>query len=33
MGKNTVRWFTFDILKGPHLTLTTILAFKIIIKL
>jgi hypothetical protein len=32
-SKSMVRWLTFDILKSPHLTLTTILAFKIIIKL
>jgi hypothetical protein len=33
MGKSMVRWLTFDILKSPHLTLATIYAFKIIIKL
>ncbi len=33
MGKNMVRWLTFDILKSPHLTLASILTFKIIIKL
>jgi hypothetical protein len=33
LGKNMVRWFTFDILKSPYLTLATILIFKIIIKL
>ncbi len=31
--KNMVRWLMFDILKNPHLTLATIHAFKIIIKL
>jgi hypothetical protein len=33
MGKSMVRWFRFDILKTPHLTLTIIPTFKIIIKL
>jgi hypothetical protein len=33
VGKSMVRWLTFDIWKSPHLTLTTIPAFKIIIKL
>jgi hypothetical protein len=28
-----VRWFMFEILKSPHLTLVTIPAFKIIIML
>jgi hypothetical protein len=32
MGKNMVKWFMFGILKSPHLTVVTILAFKIIIK-
>jgi hypothetical protein len=32
-GKSMVRWFTFDILKNPHLTLAVIHAFKIISKL
>ncbi len=32
-GKSMVRWFTFDILKIPHLTLASIIAVKIIIKL
>ncbi len=32
-GKSMVRWLMFDILKSSHLTLVTILAFKIIIKL
>jgi hypothetical protein len=32
-GKSMVRWLTFDTLKSPHLTLATIFAFKIIIKL
>jgi hypothetical protein len=33
VGKSMVRQFTFDILKSPHLTLTTTFAFKVIIKL
>jgi hypothetical protein len=33
LGKGMVKWFTFDILKSPRLTLSTILAFKIMIKL
>ncbi len=32
MGKSMVKWLMFDILENPHFTLTTILAFKIIIK-
>jgi hypothetical protein len=32
-GKSMVRWLTFDILKSPHLTLTTIPTLKMIIKL
>jgi len=33
LGKSMVGWLTFHILKSPHLTPTTILTFKIIIKL